>query len=535
MKLLTAQQMRELDRCAIEDYAVPGVALMENAGCAAAQIIADRYAHLPEKTILIVAGKGNNGGDGYVIARHLENKGWQAHVLVLASRQDIHGDAAVNLTILENVLKKSHPPNHLPASQVSTIHYAPTSAEIDAALQQLPTVAVVADAIFGNGLNTAVRGHYLHAIEQINNLTAPVVAIDLPSGIDATTGAVFGCAVRADCSISFACAKLGQVSYPASDYCGELYVVDIGIPRAVQETISDNYVLVEAKQAQQLLPLRPSAGHKGTFGHVLVVAGCAGKSGAAQMCASACLRSGCGLTTLATVAEVQAQVAGSVPEIMTEVLAQQDGCLAVAAYSDVHELLQDKTVLALGPGLGQSAGVTELVARLIVDCHLPLVLDADGLNALQGKTEMLAQRTGATVVTPHPGEMARLTGLSVAQIQDDRCGIAAKFASLWQSVVVLKGARTVIAAPDGRVWINNTGNSGMGSGGMGDILTGVVAGLLAGGLASGLEPFSAAALGVYLHGAAGDNCQKLFGGAGYLASDLLPQLPVVRQTLAEKE
>ncbi|MEA3465749.1 MAG: NAD(P)H-hydrate dehydratase [Thermodesulfobacteriota bacterium] len=516
MKLLNAYQMRELDRCAIEDYAVPGIVLMENAGRGAADIVDRRYRHLLPGPILVVAGKGNNGGDGYVMARHLENRGWQVETLVLASREEIGGDAAINL----NILEKSHRP----------VKYAISDAEIDAALQHCPDVALIVDAIFGNGLSSTIRGHYLHAIRQINALSLPVVAVDLPSGVDATTGEILGDAINADCSITFAFAKLGQVNYPARRCGGDLFVVDIGMPQQLQKTVSDQYVLVDDDQACILLPQRPTDGHKGTFGHALVVAGSKGKGGAAQMSAVACLRSGSGLVTLATPAAVQPLVATAAPEIMTVPLPEIADGLAEDSFAQIKTLWQDKTVVAFGPGLGQTAQVEKLAQQIVAECPHSLVIDADGLNALQHHQELLVQRpVGKTVVTPHPGEMARLTGLSVTHIQNHRCEVASQFAAQWQVVVVLKGARTVIAESDGRTWINGSGNSGMGSGGMGDILTGVIAG----GLAQGLDLFSATVLGVYLHGKAADRCKILHGGVGYLATDLLPQLPVVRQTLMD--
>lgn len=517
MKLLTADQMREIDRCAIEDYAVPGVVLMENAGRGAAQLVDTRYRRLRPGPILVVAGKGNNGGDGYVMARHLENFGWQVRTLVLAARCDIRGDAQINLHILEN----SH----------SAIRYATTAADIAAVLQEYSDTHLVIDAIFGNGLSAPVRGHYLAAIEQINALELPVVAVDMPSGIDATTGEVLGASIKADCSISFAVAKLGQVSYPACNCAGELSVVDIGIPKPLQDAISNQYIFVDKPHAAALLPARPVAGHKGTFGHVLVVAGSQGKSGAAQLCAVGCARSGSGLVTLAIPTGCQSVVATAVAEIMTSALDDIDGGISAVAAEQLVPLWQGKQVVAVGPGLGQTEQVALVVSRLVRECPLPLVLDADALNVLCGNVELLHERKlGTTVLTPHPGEMSRLTGLSVVYIQNHRCEVAAQFSQRWHVVLVLKGARTVVAAPDGRVRINSSGNSGMGSGGMGDVLTGVIAGWIA----QGLDTFAAAVLGVYLHGIAADHCAQRLGGSGYLASDVVQCLPIVRQSLIDR-
>lgn len=518
MRLLTADQMRELDRYAIENCGVPGLVLMENAGRGAAQIVDERYGSLRSGSVLVVAGKGNNGGDGYVMARHLENMGWNVKTLVLASRDEIVGDAATNLNILE---QNQH-----------SLHYALSDAEIVQYLNQLSGVVLVVDAIFGNGLNSAVRGHYRCAIQQINAMALPVVAVDMPSGCHGTTGEILAESIMADCSISFAFAKLGQVSYPACQYAGELFVVDIGMPHRVQQAVSQQYVLVTGSVAASLLPQRPTAGHKGTFGHVLVVAGSTGKGGAAQMCAAAGLRSGAGLVTLATTDTVQPFIAPAIAEVMTVALPSECGGLTCESLEAIRSLWQGKNVVALGPGLGQTDTVKQLVRAIVLHAPCPMVIDADALNALEGDLGCLNKRLARhVVVTPHPGEMARLTGLQVEEIQNRRAEVSAKFAEEWNVVVVLKGARTVIAAPDGRVWINCSGNSGMGSGGMGDILTGVIAGWLA----QGVDLFHAAVIGVYLHGKAADQCQTVYGGAGYVATDLLPQLPVVRQSLMGEE
>lgn len=518
MRLLTAEQIRDLDRCAIEECAVPGIVLMENAGRGAAQIVDDRYSSLRPGTILIVAGKGNNGGDGYVMARHLENMGWTVRTLILAPRKQITGDAATNLQILEG---DQHP-----------IQYALCDEDVDQVMDCLSGVSLVIDAIFGNGLKSAPRGHYRRAIQRINALALPVVAVDLPSGCHASSGEILTDAIRADSSISFAFAKLGQVSYPACECGGELFVVDIGLPKSLCQTVIEQYVFVTDIIAATLLPHRSVAGHKGTFGHVLMIAGSTGTGGAAQMCTSAVLRSGAGLVTLATPDTIQPYIAPAMTEAMTVALPSENGCLSYSGFDLIRRLWDDKNVVAIGPGLGFVDSIKQLVRDIVLQSPAPLVIDADGLNALSDDLSCLDKRRARdVVVTPHPGEMSRLTGLSVGEIQSRRAEVSVQFAKEWNVVVVLKGARTVIAAPDGRVWINSSGNSGMGCGGMGDILTGVIAGWLA----QGVDVFSAAVLGVYLHGKAADQCKTLYGGAGYLATDLLPQLPVVRQSLMGEE
>ncbi|MCD6525837.1 MAG: NAD(P)H-hydrate dehydratase [Desulfuromonas sp.] len=523
MKLLTADQMRQMDQRAIHDYGLAGIVLMENAGRGAAQVIAGRYADLFPGPVLILTGKGNNGGDGYVVARYLGNCGWDVTTVALAQREQIGGDAASNLEILLN-------------SQSPVLFYDP-SQTVDDTLNPYGDSVIIVDAIFGNGLTSAVRGHYLDAIHWINRhsvkvgakVGAKVAAIDMPSGVEATSGQVLGEVVEADCSLSFAFAKIGQVSYPAQRYGGELSVIDLGMPRPLTEVVTEQLALVDSGLAQRLLPRRPDDGHKGMFGHVLLVAGSQGKSGAARMCAEAALRSGSGLMTVAVPATVQPQIAAGAPEVMTVALTENEGALCRDSFVEIKSLWHGMAVVAVGPGLGTQTETQELVRQIVQDCPCPLVLDADALNALAETPELLRRRTAATVLTPHPGEMARLTGLSVEAVQSNRLEVARQFADDYQVCLLLKGARTVIADETGRLWVNSTGNSGMASAGMGDLLTGIIAAYVA----QKQDVFSAAALGAYLHGAAADLCAEKLGGVGFLATDVSLALPVVRQHLKE--
>ncbi len=513
MKLLTAAQMRELDRKAIEDVGIPGVVLMENAGRAAAELLHRHYANLFPGPLLILAGKGNNGGDGYVMARHLINWGWQVRTLVLAPAEAIGGDAAVNLAALRQMQ--------------GMISFAPDEAHLVEALAAEGDVRLLVDALFGTGLSSEVRGHYARAIDWINDSKLPVLAVDIPSGIDATSGQLLGKAVRSDMTVSFACLKLGQVLYPGFEFCGRLETVDIGMPSALLAA-ADDVVLVDTVVAASLLPVRPATGHKGTFGHLLVVAGSAGKTGAAALTAEGGMRIGSGLVTLACPASTQEVLAIKLTEVMTTALAEVDGVLSLQALDPVRLLWSDKNALAIGPGIGQAEETCALVRRLIHECPLPMVIDADGLNALGPRPEFLRQSSQLkAVLTPHPGEMARLTGTSVAEVEADRVGVARRFAVDYGVTLVLKGAKTVIAFPDGRVRINSSGNPGMASGGMGDALTGIIGGLLA----QGLAPNEAAVLGVYLHGLAADRLVDRFGTAGLMATDLLREVPAARCVL----
>ncbi len=517
MKLVTAAQMREMDRCAIETYGVPALVLMENAGRSAAEILHTRYrthsSGAPLKRALIFSGRGNNGGDGYVIARHLQLRGWEVQVVVLTHADALEGSAAANLQILQ-------------LARIDIV-FAPDSAALDILLPTLPSRDVlIIDAMFGNGLTSAIRGHYLKALHWINAAVALVAAVDMPSGVDATSGEILGDAVKADCSISFACAKVGQVSTPACSVGGTLYVADIGMPKVLRDSVAQTLLFVDDAEAQRLLPVRRTDAHKGNCGHSLIIAGSQGKGGAAQMAAEACVRSGSGLVTLVTPAAVQHSIAGHIPEVMTHGIS--DASWSVEILPELERLWQERNVVAIGPGLGQGGTCTNMVRELILRCPLPLVLDADGLNAVAAAPEIFKQRPGATVVTPHPGEMARLCGCSVAQVQAERICTAQEFAFHCGVIVVLKGARTVIADPHGEVRINSSGNPGMASGGMGDVLTGVITAFIA----QGLSPLDAATLGVYLHGSAADLCAEQYGCVGYAATDVAKMLGQARQNLA---
>lgn len=512
MKLLTAAQMRELDRRTIEEIGIPGIVLMENAGRGAAELIERRFAELFPGPVLVAAGKGNNGGDGYVVARRLLDGGWKVRTVVLAPRGLITGDAAVNLEILLRL--------------GGEVVFAFDESSLDSALLSLSDSRLIVDALFGTGLATAVRGHYARAIERINAAGIPVVAIDIPSGVDATGGKILGRAVRADLTVTFGAAKTGHAVHPGAALAGDLAVVDIGIPPSLADGSAPLHMLVEAQEAARLLPPRPVTGHKGTFGHLLVVAGSVGMTGAAAMTAQGGLRIGSGLVTLASPRGAHAVLAAKLTEAMIHPLPGEDA-LEPSALEELTSLCEGKNALALGPGLGQKEETFAFARELIPLCPVPLILDADGLNAVADSPELLLQRGAPTVLTPHPGEMARLIRGTVAQVEGDRIGAAREFARRYGVVLVLKGARTITALPDGEVRINGSGNPGLASGGMGDVLTGVIGGLLAQGVPAG----DAATLGVFLHGLAADRLSRILGTAGMTATDVLREIPPARHEL----
>ncbi len=515
MRLCSASEVMALDRHAIDQLGIPGVVLMENAGRICSDLFANEFADYFPGPVLVLAGRGNNGGDGYVMARILSERGWQVTTLVLGSEDAISGDARVMLNIIQKL-----------GLSISFVEDIPTLKNrfSDAA------PALIIDAIFGTGLNSDVRGLQAEAISFINESAAAVLAVDIPSGVDGSTGRVCGLAVKSDLTVTFDHAKIGHGSQPGAIYAGKLKVVDIGIPLTGRKNFSSNVHLLDELEVQALLPERSAMGHKGNFGHLLVVAGSPGKTGAAALAGNAAVRSGCGLVTVATPAAVHDIIEVKLTEAMSCPLADQDGLLSLQAQLPIEQLLVERQALAIGPGLGQSADLVELLKLLVTSAAVPMVVDADGLNLLAGQLDCLQGRGAQPLImTPHPGEMSRLTGLTVNEIEANRFEIAQNFAVKHGVVLLLKGARTIIAAPDGRVNINSTGNDGLASGGSGDVLTGLIGGLLA----QGIDGFSAATLGAWLHGRAAELVADLYGTAGMAASDLLPQLPLARQQLVK--
>ena len=489
MEVLDTARMREADRIAIEEMRIPGLVLMENAGRLVAETILEAVPDVTARQVAVLAGPGNNGGDGFVCARHLARCGAPVVVwLVGATPGKLRGDAAAMARAWQGM-----------GGEIVPIGDEKAWERNGPALH--PGVLVV-DALFGTGLSRPLAGLPARVVEDVNASGAIVAAVDIPSGLQASTHEVPGPAIAADLTVTFARPKPAQLLPPAEDFCGEVVVVDIGIPpRAIWQAGTDLHWVTE-EDAALLLPEREPSDHKGRFGHVLVVAGSVGKAGAAALAGWGALRAGAGLSTVASPAPVRPEVAGFAPELMTEPLpATRDGFLAKGAAKVALELAAERTVLAVGPGLGMRPGVATEVRDMVKRSPVPVVLDADGVNAFAGRSRAsLAKRKAPLVLTPHPGEAARLYGVTAAEVQADRLAWARKIAADADAVCVLKGYRTVIAAPDGQAYVNPTGNPGMACGGMGDVLTGLVAGFLA----QGLEPLEAAILGAFVHGLAAD-------------------------------
>lgn len=507
MYIVTAAQMQEMDRRTIQDFGIPGRVLMECAGRGATRVFLDRI-YKGAGAVGIIAGRGNNGGDGFVMARYLKQMNIASKVFLMAKAEQVQGDAAENLKLLA-------------ASNVPVVQI-PTETEFKHHLNDMRHQAYWIDAVLGTGLNADVKGFYRDIIEFINNSKRPVLAVDIPSGLNADTGQPCGICIKATATATFAFAKTGHVTYPGAQYCGHIAVIDIGIPPKMIKTAQVCQKLITGPVVSEILgPPRLPDTHKGKTGHLFVVAGSTGKTGAAAMTATSALRAGAGLVTLGCPKSLNPILETLLVEAMTLALPDQGtGLLLEEAFDPLMAAVEGKQAVALGPGLGTASHTRNLVSRIIREMDLPMVIDADGLNNLAGHMGWLKGRRSATVLTPHPGEMARLMDMTPQQIQQDRITAAQNLSKATQTFVVLKGARTVVAEPGGQVWINPTGNPGMAAGGMGDVLTGLIAGLLV----QGHSAARACRAGVYLHGLAADILADATPH-GYLASEILQTIP----------
>ena len=508
MLLVTANEIQAMDRETIENFGVPGIVLMECAGRGATRILAEKCIRTADLNVGVMAGRGNNGGDGFVIARYLTFRGIPVTVYLLSVKEKVKGDAAANLALLS---KLDIPVVELPDIESFQKHK-----------EEIQQHDIWVDAILGTGLNSDVTGYFKTVIETINDLNKPVFAVDIPSGLNSDTGQPCGCCVHADVTATFAFAKIGHLVYPGTAYTGDLNIIDIGIPPHIAKAVDPKQHLLTEHVLHDLIYQRRPDTHKGTTGHVLVIAGSPGKTGAAAMTAMSAMRVGAGLVTLGIARSLNAIAEMQVLEAMTAPLPETvSGILGAGAEKVILELSAGKKCVALGPGLGQADETRQLLLEILPKIKIPIVIDADGINNLSGNVEILKDCHGPLVLTPHPGEMARLTATSVAAVQTDRIACARNFATEFQVHLVLKGARTIVAHPDGHVFINPTGNSGMASGGMGDILTGIIAGLIA----QGYQPDEAARLGTYMHGAAADSLADNMAPFGYLASEVMNAIP----------
>lgn len=498
MKAASASEMREIDRKAQEEYGLSGDLLMERAALAALQAIEAGLGSLLAKKIRVFCGKGNNGGDGLALARLLAERQAEVSVVLAFEPEHYSGLAAQNLLRTQKFgvpvvqWEKGFPAQTEPAD-------------------------LLVDALLGTGSKGVPRGTLVEIIQMVNDCGAPVYALDLPSGIDADTGRVPGIAVRAAKTITFGLPQPGLLVYPGAEYTGELLVAAIGFPQALLQTerLKTNYLT--ADEVRQWMPQRPPTAHKGSSGHILVAGGSPGMTGAVALTVLGALRAGCGLVTAGL------RDLGDWPEKPMEAMA--------VSWSEAILRLADYRCVVIGPGMTTAGDGEQLLLQLLQDSSRPLVIDADGLNILAQNREWIKQLSPMAVLTPHPGEMARLTGLSTGEVQADRLGVARRYAREWNAIVVLKGARTVIALPDKTCYINLTGNAAMATAGMGDVLAGVIGSLIG----QGSAPSDAAVLGVYMHGRAGDLAALAHGPAGVLAGDVVACLPNVWREMKRVE
>ena len=521
MRILNASQMREADRVAIDDIGIASLVLMENAGRQVVSAIEAAYEDRLSGRVAVLCGKGNNGGDGFVIARTLAQRGIDVSVFLLASVPQVKGDARVNLEILGRL---GIGIMEVDDEQRWELH----SSEVQ-------RCSLIVDAIIGTGLTAPLSGLLETVVADLNAMGIPIVSVDLPSGLSADTPHLIGDCVAATMTVTLAAPKVSLILPPGEDQAGDVVIADIGIPHDVIDALEGRQIeLLTPEQVRLMVQPRPADSHKGDYGRVTVVAGSRGKTGAAHLAGLGALRSGAGLVTVATPHSCVPVVAALAAEYMTEGLAESDdGGVAGEAVEAVLALKQD--VIACGPGLGRSAGTRAFVRALVERSPVPLVLDADAVLAFAGDPGQLVGRDERhIVITPHPGEMAQLLGRTIEDVQANRVDIASEFAATHQVYVVLKGHRTVIATPSGLVSINPTGNPGMATGGTGDVLTG----MLAAWLAQLLDADAACRLGVFLHGAAGDLAAAHEGRVSMIAGDVLhhigPALEQLMQPAAER-
>ena len=499
--IVTADQMAKMDQSSINAYHIPGIVLMENAGRGVFSLVLDSL--IPGyDPVWIYCGVGNNGGDGFVVARHLINAGYQVRVLVLGDRDKIKGDALTNLVIIEKMGQAIDFIKDLPQTDVH------------------PPQLIV-DAMLGTGVKGALRGLYEKAAEQINDFEVPVIAVDIPTGVNADTGQVEGTAVHATATATMALKKRGLLFSPGREYAGDIEIIDIGMPQELVSKMSGHVFEPGLDEIRLLLPQRQSDAHKNRVGTVAVIAGSQGLTGAAMLSSMSALRTGAGLVYLCVPSSLNAVFESKLTEVITWPFDDADsGYLHIDHLEPILNHVRQQTAIALGPGLGQHARTGELVYQLLDQLDLPMVLDADGLNLSAQNIDPMLNYRGEMIITPHPGEMGRLLDKSPKEVLDMRFELP-DLAQKWNKVIILKGGPTLVALPGGELYINPTGNAGLATGGSGDVLTGILAGLLA----QGLSASDAAVAGVFLHGLAADIAVKEKGMYALIASDVMEALP----------
>ena len=513
MKLATPGQMNQIDRTTISRVGIPGIVLMENAALRVVEEAVGIMGDPSGKDVVVFAGKGNNGGDAFAVARHLDNKGSKVSVYVLAEKGEISGDAATNLAVLGNM-------------GVKVVELLKDS-QLDQVRKETEAADLVVDGIFGTGLRGGVKGIPAMVIKLVNDSGRPVLSIDIPSGVSGETGKVLGICVEADVTVTFGLPKIGLAVHPGCDFAGRLVVADIGIPPAVIEELGIKANVTDEEYVLKRIPLRRKESNKGDYGKILIITGSTGMTGAGCLAGKAALRTGAGLVYLGVPAGLANVYDASLTEAVTLPLEDNGhGCLSAECAARILEKMGSMSAVAVGPGLTAGEDIFRIVEKIVEKSEVPLILDADALNALSRDVSILGKLKTRCVITPHPGEFSRLTGLEIRDIRDNRIEAAREFSGKWNVTTVLKGSRTVVATPDGDIYVNTTGNSGMATAGSGDVLTGIIAGLAA----QGVELPGAAVTGVYLHGLAGDEAARIKGEHGLIAGDIVEEIPYVIKT-----
>jgi NAD(P)H-hydrate epimerase len=509
---VTVKQMREIDRRTIEDVGIPGLLLMENAGIGVVKVIEKQFRIEGQKRINIFCGKGNNGGDGMVIARHLFNREFILNIYLAGEKESVRGDALVNLKAVEGLGLKI------------------TVLQKEEDLKLIGEADLIVDALLGTGITGEVKGFMAMLIEWINCKDLPVVSVDTPSGLHCDDGSYQGGCIYADQTVTMAELKRGFLLSPGRELAGQVTVADIGVPSFVPKSVGIKTHLLEQKDIAYRLPERPVSAHKGNFGKVAILAGSQGMTGAASLSSMASLKVGAGLVILGIPRSLNPIMEEKLTEVMTKPLAETKMCtISQEAEETIDELLGWADILAIGPGLSTFPETAELIRRIVQKTELPFLLDADGINAFEGKASLLEKKQGKCILTPHYGELARLIDLPVATISRNRIDIASECASRFSCIIVLKGAPTVIADPGGEVYVNSTGNSGLATAGSGDVLTGAIAGFLGQDCSS----LDAALCGVYIHGLAGDIGAEALGERSLIAGDIIHYLSAAFQRVEQ--
>jgi len=508
MKILTSKQMKEIDKQAIENLGIIGPILMENAGLKVFNEIRTRFPRLQEERIIIVAGKGNNGGDGLVVARHLFNQGCQPQVFLLANKEEVKGDAALNLGIAQRI--------GVQISEISSL------GEWENYRNELFQADILVDAIFGTGLIKPAAGIYAKVIEDINKAKAFKVAVDIPSGLSSDTFQIIGPCVKAQLTVTLGAPKIAHIFPPAEEYVGQLIVADISLPSFLLESDELRLELVEKGNLLPYFKQRKKDTHKGTYGHLFILSGSMGKTGAAAMAGKAALKMGAGLVTVGTPESCLPIIARSMVELMTEPLPETERkTLAFEGLERILDLLEGKDALLIGPGISTHPSTADLVLSLLPKIKIPAVVDADALNILASNPDLLKSLKVPVVLTPHPGEFARLLHLSTREVVANKLELAPQFAQKYGVYLVLKGYRTIVADPEGFVFVNPTGNPGLATAGAGDVLGGMMAAMII-----QEKKLLEAILGaVYVHGLSGDIGAEKLGERALTAGNLITYLP----------